>query len=760
MDKKDEEFLKRLQATFRIEAGEHIQNLISGLIELEKLPTSGKNSELIETIFREAHSLKGAARSVNKKDVESACQILESIFGKMKNEGLALVSSQFDLIHSAIDSISLMISSSGTKTPSEYKELLIQLNSILEENPENRNSEVQETQIPKSDESESKIESSSCSISNPASIGEEKPQQIETVRIPIAKLDPLFLQAEEMIQNKIAAAQRTTELKLILDFIETWKKENIKWDSHHSTESGAQQKEIIDSANEKLDELAAKMISIYHALNNDQRMLGRMIDDHVESMKSILMLPISTIVEGFPKLVRELARSKGKEVELIINGKEIEVDKRILEELKDPLIHLVRNCIDHGIGKPNERKKIGKPVQGKVTLNFNITESRHIEIIVADDGSGIDLEKVRSAALKAGVVTKDSCDKLTTPEIFMLIFQSGISTSQIITDISGRGLGLAIVREKVEKLGGTVTVESQPKIGTTFRLILPLTLSTLRGVLIKTGEHLYAVPTINIDRTLRVKRDEIKKVENKDTIMIGGKILSVVNLGKVLKQTNGNSNVSIKKKSEDDQTSLVQLLVINYADKKLAFIVDEILEECQLLVKELGKQLNRVRNINGATVLGSGKIVPVINVSDLMKSAMNLDVSIREQTEQETETTKQSKILVIDDSITSRTLIKNIVETAGYVVETAVDGIDAFTKALVGEYDLIVSDVDMPRMNGFELTSKIRKEKKLSELPVVLVTALESREDREHGIDVGADAYIVKSSFDQSNLLEVIKKLL
>ncbi|MDP3581911.1 MAG: response regulator, partial [Ignavibacteria bacterium] len=585
-------------------------------------------------------------------------------------------------------------------------------------------------------------------------------QQIETVRIPIAKLDPLFLQAEEMIQNKIVAAQRTTELKLILDFIETWKKENIKWDSHHSTESGAQQKEIIDSANEKLDELAAKMISIYHALNNDQRMLGRMIDDHVESMKSILMLPISTIVEGFPKLVRELARSKGKEVELIINGKEIEVDKRILEELKDPLIHLVRNCIDHGIGKPNERKKIGKPVQGKVTLNFNTTESRHIEIIVADDGSGIDLEKVRSAALKAGVVTKDSCDKLTTPEIFMLIFQSGISTSQIITDISGRGLGLAIVREKVEKLGGTVTVESQPKIGTTFRLILPLTLSTLRGVLIKTGEHLYAVPTINIDRTLRVKRDEIKTVENKDTIMIGGKILSVVNLGKVLKQTNGNSNISNKKKSEDDQTSLVQLLVINYADKKLAFIVDEILEECQLLVKELGKQLNRVRNINGATVLGSGKIVPVINVSDLMKSAINTDVLTKEQREEGTETSKQNKILVIDDSITSRTLIKNIVETAGYVVETAVDGIDAFTKALVGEYDLIVSDVDMPRMNGFELTSKIRKEKKLSELPVVLVTALESREDREHGIDVGADAYIVKSSFDQSNLLEVIKKLL
>lgn len=760
MDKKDEDFLKRLQATFRIEAGEHIQSLTSGLIELEKLPTSGKSSELIETIFREAHSLKGAARSVNKKDVESVCQTLESIFGKMKNEGLALISAQFDLIQRAIDSITMMVSGSGTKTPGDYKELLVQLNSILEENPENKNSEVQEIQVLKSDASEAKIEYSNSSISNPASTGEEKPQQIETVRIATAKLDPLFLQAEEMIQNKIAAAQRATELKLILDSIEMWKKENRKWDSHHSTDSGAHPKEIIDYSNEKLDELTAKIISVYYALDNDQRMLGRMIDDHVESMKSILMLPISTIVEGFPKFVRDLAHSKGKDIELIMYGKEIEVDKRILEELKAPLIHLVRNCIDHGIGKPNERKKIGKPLQGKVTLNFNTTESRHIEIIVTDDGAGIDLEKVRSAALKAGVITKDSYDKLTTPEILMLIFQSGISTSKIITDISGRGLGLAIVREKVEKLGGTVTVESQPKIGTSFRLFLPLTLSTLRGVLIKTGEHLYAVPTINIDRTLRVKRDEIKTVENKDTIMIGGKILTIVNLYKLLKLANGNGNTSNKKKKEEEQTNYAQLLVLSYADKKIAFEVEEILEECQLLVKELGKQLNRVRNINGASVLGSGKIVPVINVSDLMKSALNTDVPAKEQGEQRTGTSKHYKILVIDDSITSRTLIKNIVETAGYVVETAVDGIDAFTKALVGKYDLIVSDVDMPRMNGFELTSKIRKEKKLSELPVVLVTALESREDREHGIDVGADAYIVKSSFDQSNLLEVIKKLL
>ncbi|MFA6598116.1 MAG: response regulator, partial [Ignavibacteriaceae bacterium] len=345
---------------------------------------------------------------------------------------------------------------------------------------------------------------------------------------------------------------------------------------------------------------------------------------------------------------------------------------------------------------------------------------------------------------------------LNAQETLMLIFQSGVTTSQMITDISGRGLGLAIVREKVEKLGGSVSVESQPDIGTTFRLLLPLTLATFRGVIVRLGEHLYAVPTIHVERAVRVNREEIKTVENKETIMIDGKILTVVNLENVLGISNGNNSASNKK---NDPGEFIQLLILVHAEKRIAFIVDEILEECQILVKELGKQLNRVRNISGATVLGSGKVVPVINVSDLMKSAGKVSAAKVITSERKTPE-KIYKLLVAEDSITSRTLIKNILESAGYLVETSVDGVDAFTKALVGEFDLIVSDVDMPRMNGFELTAKIRKDKKLDELPVVLVTALESREDREHGIDVGANAYIIKSSFDQSNLLEVIQKLL
>lgn len=760
MDTKDEEFLKRLQATFRIEANEHILGLTSGLIELEKSPKTEKTAEVIETIFREAHSLKGAARSVNMKNVESICHELENIFGKLKSEKFLLTAAQFDLIHKTIDNISKMVSGAGIKIPINNRELIKQLRSISEEDQERKSVEEKTKFVKKPSKETGKVVSPKSSLSAATDLIEEKSLQLETVRIPTAKLDPLFLQAEQMIQYKIAAAQRTTELKSINDSIDLWKKGLRKQKSHFSTESESQLKEIIDWNNEQLNELEIKIAAVAHVLENDQRSLGRMIDDHLESMKSVLMLPISTIVEGFPKFVRDLSRSQGKEVELIILGKEIEVDKRILEELKDPLIHLVRNCIDHGIKKPDERERLNKPSLGKVTLSFNSTESRHLEIIISDDGIGIDLDKVRSAALKSGMIAKDSLEKISTQEILSLIFQSGVTTSQIITDISGRGLGLAIVREKVEKLGGSVSVNSQPNIGTTFRLFLPLTISTLRGVIVRSGENLFVIPTLYIDKVVRVNCEEIKTVENRETIIIDGKIITTVNLGNVLGLVNKVESKSNKKNNAEDHLNFIQLIILVHADKKIAFVVDEILEEYQILVKELGKQLSRVRNISGATILGSGKVVPVINVPDLMKSSSRTDVSVTELKGKETETKKKYKILVIDDSITSRTLIKNIVETAGYLVETAVDGVDAFTKTLIGEFDLLVSDVDMPRMNGFELTAKIRKEKKLSELPVVLVTALETREDREHGIDVGANAYIVKSSFDQSNLLEVINKLL
>lgn len=781
MNQKEEEFLKRLQAIFKIEAEEHIAVLSSGLIELEKDAKGEKSEVLIESIFREAHSLKGAARSVNRADIESVCQVLESIFSLLKNGKLSISSSHFDFIHQAIDGISAMISETDSESTIDHRQIINQLETIIHpsqsdkiiENTPNaeppvhekkriviRNTEQEEakTNIQKEHERSKIVHEPVDEDHGNLKHVTQKTNLHDTLRIQAQKLDVLFLQSEQLLQTKITHAQRNIELQEIYEFVKNWNTVFRNWDISFESGSEIERQKMMDYNRENLNQLEASLANISFFRDTDQRMLSRLVDEHQDSMKNLLMLPISTIVEGFPKLVRDLARDQAKDVEINITGKEIEVDKRILEELKDPLIHLIRNCVDHGIKTPQLRSENKKPEKAIIYLDFKSLDGRKLEISIADDGAGIDSEKVIAQAIKMGLIAKGDETKMSNDEINQLIFKSGFSTSTMITDLSGRGLGLAIVKEKVEKLGGSIYVETKAEIGTNFQLLLPQNLSTYRGVLVRIGDFLSFLPISSVERTIRIHPDEIKTVENKETIVLGDKIISLTKLSAVLGIVSKNQ-ISTTKSNNSKEENYLPVVILTMGNQQIGFVVDEVLEEQEILVKELGKQLKSVRNISGATVLGTGKVVPVLNASDLMKYAFKDSGSIIGN-EAEKEPQKAFKILVTDDSITSRTLIKDILENAGYVVETAFDGMDGFTKALIGDFDLIVSDVDMPRMNGFEFTTKVRNDKNISELPVVLVTALETREDREHGINVGANAYIIKSSFDQSNLLEVVQKLL
>jgi len=478
-----------------------------------------------------------------------------------------------------------------------------------------------------------------------------------------------------------------------------------------------------------------------------------MVDGLLEDMKKALMLPVSSALEMFPKFVRDLSRDRGKEAELLVQGGEIEIDRRILDEMRDPLIHLVRNCVDHGIETRAERARRDKPPQGTIALAIARRNGSRVEIQVSDDGAGIDTGKLREAARKLGLLSFEDAGRGGEQDLLPLVFQSGVSTSPIITDLSGRGLGLAIVREKVERLGGSISVETRPGRGTAFRVVLPLTLATFRGLHVKAGGERFVLPTAYVEQAARLKKEEIKTVENRETIRWNGQAVALARLADALELPRG--------KGVEPSGDTVQIVVLGSADRRIAFQVDEVLEEREVLVKTLGRQLSRVRNIAGATVLGTGKVVPILDVPDLLRSAAKAAAAPAAAAAEGGEVAAESKsILVAEDSITARTLLKNILESAGYNVATAVDGIDGFTQLKTERFDLVVSDVDMPRMNGFDLTAKIRADKALAELPVVLVTALESREDRERGIDVGANGYIVKSSFDQSNLLEVIGRLI
>ncbi|WP_266171145.1 hybrid sensor histidine kinase/response regulator [Dyella subtropica] len=607
----------------------------------------------------------------------------------------------------------------------------------------------------------------------------------ETVRVSIAKLDTVMHHVEELLGPRLAARQRAQELREAGAAFALWKKQRLRLQpslrlleraflsesrrmqpngSRDGTGNGVAGRtqelsrllEYLDAEQVQMKVLEDRLARLSQSAEHDQRTLAGMTDSLLRDVKEMQLLPFSSLIEVFPRLVRELAREQGKKVELVIQGGEIEIDRRILDAMKDPLIHLLRNSVDHGIEKPSVREAKGKPPRGRVTLSISQIDSGKVEVVVADDGAGIDAASVQAAARKLGVAATRDAGQVDEKETLALVFRSGISTSPIITDVSGRGLGLAIVREKVERLGGNIAIESQAGARTRFRIALPLMLANFRGVLVRSGGQIFAIPAVHIERVSRIAQSDIRTVENRETMLVDGEAVSLVWLSDVLELPRPHANAQ--------QTDYVWLVVLGMAHLRVAFRVEEVIDEHEVLVKHIGRQLERVRNVAGASVLGTGQIVPVLNVSDLLKSAIKhvsvpmpvgTSVSAGNGTEVE-----NPSILVVEDSITSRSLLKGILESAGFGVTTAVDGADAYTTLKTGSFDLVVSDVEMPRMDGFDLTAKLRADKQLAELPIVLVTALGSREHRERGIDVGANAYIVKSSFDQSNLLEVIRRLL
>ena len=757
---KQEEFLRRLQATFKAEAEEHIKTISDGLLELEKKPGGKQRSEIIERVFRGAHSLKGAARSVNRRSVEQVCQALEDVFSMLKRDKIVLVPESFDLLHKIVDGIAELLSEPEDQINVNVKDSIHKMLGSLKTRSASKLAipKVESQKKPVKEEQKHETEVSNATLEQDVQI---KTSEIsEMVRIPRAKLEPLFIQAEELIQTRAEQSQRILELKEISKIVQNWRVDYKRWKNDHLRHSDYFDKEWAIENERHISDIEYKVLALVRALENDARLTSRMVDNHVGDMKTLLMLPVSLFVESFPRLVRDLSRSKGKEIELIMEGTGIEVDKRVLDAMKDPLLHMIRNSVDHGIESSGERVHLNKTAKGKVSLIFNTLENNRLEVIVSDDGSGINLDLLEKSVLKAGLMSRQEFSKLNREEKLEFIYRSGISTSKMITDISGRGLGMSIVHENVMKMGGTINVESQPGKGTTIRLILPMSLSTFKGVMIKSEGRKFVLPIINVERTLRVKSEDLKTVENRETIVIDDNVVSFMRMVQVLKLP----NVPVTKNSElnekRDGFDYTNVVLLKYGDERIAFQVDEVISQQDVLVKELGKQIVHLRNISGACVLGSGEVVPILNVSDLIASATRMPMTSVPVEISEKKSVSDYNILVAEDSITSRTLLKNILESGGYHVVTAIDGSDAYTRAIEHNFDLVVSDVDMPRMNGFELITKIRNNKKMSEMPVVLVTSLDSRDDRERGIEVGANAYIVKSSFDQSNLLEVVDRLL
>jgi two-component system chemotaxis sensor kinase CheA len=724
----DEEFLRSLRATFKVEAAEHLQEIGKGLLQLEKAAAPEAQQPLIETVFRAAHSLKGAARAVDLTEIESLCQSIEDLFAAWKRRESLPTPSSLDTAHRAIDRMAEALAVSAV-----------------------------------AQRSDSPAEQTSPASPQPGSA--PMTGEADTVRITVGSLDTRLLEAEEMLAAKLAMDQRSADLDSLAGRLELWRKEwarvqprtrALRQPPDRQPASAASPDlqglaEFFDWNHDYLRTLEGKVSALRRAAEQDRLLVGKLVDDLLENSKKLLMLPLATLAGLLSKLVRDQCRDQGKEAELTIRGEEVTIDKRILEQLKDPLVHLLRNCIDHGIETPEQRRRAGKPPRAEIAVTVSPVNSTQVEISVSDDGAGIDVEKLKAAAVKRGLVAPNTSDQLSEAAALALVFETEVSTSPMITRVSGRGLGLAIVREKVEKLGGRVSIESRRSSGTTIRMTLPLTLATFRGVLVESSRRFFILPTAQVERVTRFKPHEVQTVEGRRTLALNGRAVALVDLAEVLQLPPAPQKPGVPEATP--------ILVLGAGEQRVAFAVDAVLDEREVLVKRLAKPLLRVRNIAGATVLGSGELAPILNVTDLLKSARTAGAGARTAPAATPSAAPAKRILVVEDSITSRMLLKGILESAGYDVKTAVDGIDGFTALRAERFDLVVSDVEMPRMDGFDLTARIRADRALAELPVVLVTALESREDRERGIDVGANAYLVKSNLDQSNLLEALRRL-
>lgn len=746
-----------LRQLFEAESAEHLARLDDGLLRLEK---NYSDQALLEEVFREAHSMKGAARMLGLSKIETASHDLESTLNTAYKGESALTPAMIDRLSILLGELRQMVREALTGTPAETQitESAIQFQpAAMPDLPANQESPTLLFQ--ESDQNADKHPESlpQSTAPSPPPEGREKgvanePFRIETVRVNTRQLDDLLILAGEL---SVIQGRWQHRLSLMDEILEHWtnlershKKLHFllrKSDLMDKTGEGLRQ--ILHSDSEILAQLGNRIKQTHDAFYEDGARLETTSNALEERVHAARLLPLSSMFSLFPRMVRDLAREQEKEVELTIEGGELDVDKHVLEEMKDPLMHLLRNAIDHGIESPVERERQGKPRNGVLRLRAT-RENNNIFMEVSDDGRGLDISAIRRMALQRGLLDEDALAAMTDAQLHQLIFLPGFSTSTFVTEMSGRGVGLDVVRTNVERLKGDIRMESAPRRGTVMHLRLPLSLSTTRLLLVSVNCCRYGLPIEFVHTSRRIRKEDIFTLEGYPAFEFDGQAVISPRLADLL---------GLPVENQDGDTVCI---VIQMGDERLGLRVDELLDEEEVVTKPLGAPLRRVRNVSSLTMLSSGEVCVVLNPADLLRSARKLVTAPAKLPLAQTTPPVKKCILLAEDSVLVRVMEKRILEDAGYDVVAAVDGVDALNALSSRSFAAVVSDVMMPNMDGLTLTGRIRQDPRYHDLPVVLVTSLASSEDKRRGLEVGANAYIPKPSFDQNILLDTLKRLI
>ncbi|MEI8128641.1 MAG: hybrid sensor histidine kinase/response regulator [bacterium] len=587
---------------------------------------------------------------------------------------------------------------------------------------------------------------------------------IKTLRVDSSKLDVLINQVSELTTTKIKTKKHLHELSLINKELEEWQRNltktfnYLKYYDKKYFQSGISDSPIsffvkqiltlFTDNNKKVQETVLNITSLHRMIQEDDAKMNVIVGSVENMVQNIRVLPLATIFHLFGRMVRDIAQEKNKKIELEIVGSETSTDKKIIEEIKTPLIHIIRNAIDHGIETPKERIELGKKPEGKIILSAR--QSNHKVIIeIKDDGRGINLAKIKEKALQEGFLTQEEINLMTDEQIINIIFSPGFTTVAEITNLSGRGIGLDIVQTKISQLNGRVKVFSEINKGCCVQIELPTTMSTLKAFLVKSSDQTFAVPMEVIKTVLRKKKEEILSSTGTKSIIFGEKTIPLYNLTDILNLPKPNYNT-------DRET----ILIIESDDKIMALAVDKLIGDQEILHKKLSAPFYKLKNISGITALVSGEICLILNITDIINITKLTKLPSNSSSIKKVSRNKDYKILLVDDSITTRAMEKNILTQAGYNVETAENPLGAFDKMKNIKFDLIISDIEMPEMDGFEFLERLKTDEMYADIPVIMVSSLVSEENKKRARVLGAQKYIVKSEFKQESFQKIIEEIL
>jgi two-component system, chemotaxis family, sensor kinase CheA len=698
----------RLRATFLQELDEQVQELNRGLLALEQQPRAADH---IRSLFRAAHTIKGAARVAGVPLVEQACHALESVFAAARDGRHELDGGDFSLFFAVVDALGeagATLRAGGQLEDTTLAAMLPRLTARgVAVAGDVAAREIAPARAPKRAAAEAE----------PSAGGgrtHERPRR-SADRTPAPQAPQ-----ESEPQTEPVEQQHADELVRVQ----------------------ASRLEDLLSAVGELMIVTGRIVDRSEQQDDDVRRLDQATDDVADMVHRLRMRPFADVCESLPRVVRDIAAAEGKEVELELEGQDVEADRVVVDALRGPLLQLVRNAVDHGIEAPAERERQGKPRAGRVRISAELTGGRLV-VSVSDDGRGLDADAIRNALRARGRAVPQG-----DAELADAVLAGGFTTRAEATEISGRGVGVDIVRSAVEGIGGLLDVRWRTGVGTTFLIECPPTPATIRALLVRVGAHAFAIPSAHVDRLRRVGRDEIRQADGRAMIALDDGPVVVHQLAALL-------GPPLEVKPVEGHATTV---IVSAGSRRAAFIVDEALDEDEVVVRPLDVDDGAVPHALGGAVLPTGAIALVLAVGSLLVAGTRTGASHAPAFAARADAARR-RILVADDSITTRMLEQSVLESAGYEVITAVNGEDAWQKLDREGADMVVADIEMPRMDGFTLCRRIRSSQRFATLPIALVTGLASDADRARGLEAGADAYIVKSGFDQATLLETVHQL-